>query len=100
MQSYNRIELELKESLLNVQAVLEERISQPCVRFRVRLQDAEGKEQTPADGSVFTARVIGNAFFETLVFNDANSFAQTRSVPSGRYEIFASGPANVIYDIR
>lgn len=98
VQSYNRIELELRESLLNVQAVLEERVSQPCVRFRVRLQDAEGNEQAPADGSVFTARVIGNAFFETLVFNDANSFAQTRSVPSGRYEIFASGPANVIYD--
>ena len=35
VQSYNRIELELKESLLNVQAVLEERVSRtvcplPC----------------------------------------------------------------------
>lgn len=98
VQSYNIITLEVGDDCRKVQAVLCDEKPQPQVSFRIQVQDAAGNVIKPQTDAVFTARVIGTQFFETLVFNSEQQFAQTRTLPCGRYEMFVNGPNGVLYD--
>ena len=97
IQSYNTVSFYVGNSKIKVQAVLQETTVQPCVTFQVCMQDAQGQKVPVPQDMMVTARIQGNQFYETLVFDQTNQFSVQRVLPLGSYEIFVNGTPYAVY---
>ncbi len=97
IQSYNVISIQVKQAKTIVQAVLHEEQPQPLVSFQILLQDEQGNPLAIQQDALFTARVQGTHFYETLVFDNTNQYSLQRVLPSGVYEMFVNGAGYGVY---